>query len=82
MMIYEKYRKKPPIVEAIQYTGDPQEIMYFVGHDLKITKDKSLLGMERIIKINDWIIKDKQGEIQIINSNTFEGDYELIRKER
>jgi len=44
-----KYRKKPVVVEAIQWTGNLEEIRNFVGNDL-IEECVELLDIKRELK--------------------------------
>lgn len=88
-----KYRKKPVVIEAIQYTGDNElEIKKFVGDDLIIEpqitnqgfipkwveiKIKTLEG-DMTANIGDYIIKGVNGEFYPCKPNVFEKTYELV----
>ena len=81
----KKYRKKPVVIEAIQYNGDNyNEISNFTGN-------KSLLGLKQsneiiistlegnmIVSIGDYIIKGIKGEFYPCKPDIFEQTYELV----
>ena len=81
-----KFRKKPLIVEAIQYTGNNgTKILHFINPNLP--KDATAFGgtietLEGImqVKIGDWIIRGIKGEIYPCKPDIFEKTYELINK--
>lgn len=92
-----KYRKKPVIVEAIQYKEDNlQEIMDFVGPSLRV--DGSCSAAETGMKIRhdvyihtlegdmhvdylDFVIKGVHGEFYPCKPNIFEKTYEPVADE-
>ena len=81
----KKYRKKPVVIEAIQYNGDNyNEISNFTGN-------KSLLGLKQsneiiintlegnmIASVGDYIIKGIKGEFYPCKPDIFEQTYELV----
>ena len=80
-----KYRKKPVIIEAIQYTGDNyKEICDFVGKELM----KSMINPSEILietlegyhiaSVNDFIIKGVKGEHYPCKPDIFGKTYEKI----
>lgn len=80
-----KYRKKPVIVEAIQFTGTNQDdiIKFTNGHALKslpILETVKIQTMEGLMtaKKGDWIIKDVKGEFYPCDSDIFALRYEVI----
>ena len=89
------FRKKPVIIEAIQWTGNNlQEIIAFLG-DSNIQNDKnhyleeSRLPGGLIIKtlegehqaaIGDWIIKGVQGEHYPCKPDVFDATYEPVNQ--
>lgn len=87
----KKYRKKPIVVEAIQWTGkNVEEIESFVG--LKLKKVMSLfvkgeislliiptLEGEHEASIRDWIIKGIKGEFYPCKPDIFEATYEEVK---
>jgi hypothetical protein len=81
-----QYRKKPVVIEAIQYTGNNyKEICEFVGKELR----KPMIQYEpfeilietlegnMIAKVNDFIIKGVHGEFYPCKPDIFEKSYEL-----
>lgn len=79
-----KYRKKPVIVEAIQWNGENiVEISKFIMES-GFYKDghffiKTLEG-EMIARKGDYIIKGAKGEIYPCKPDIFEMTYELIKE--
>src|SRR5690606_633802 len=77
----KKYRKKPVVVEAIQWTGDnTSEIMKWIG-DKAYFRDtlyiKTLEGDHRA-SVGDYIIKGIKGEFYPCKPDVFEKTYELV----
>lgn len=79
-----KYRRKPIIVEAIQYTGDNKtEIMEFThgeAHPLNEFEKLMVLRVGRV-KAGDWIVKHNFDMIFSIPDDTFEDNYETVIEE-
>lgn len=85
-----KYRKKPVIIEAIQWDGNnAKEIMNFCTCDYSTISSESgfLKDAELIIhtlegdmkaSVGDYIIKGVQGEFYPCKPNIFEETYELV----
>lgn len=82
-----KYRKKPTIIEAIQYIGSKSailiefpdiQILGFIDTDLII---KTLEG-NKICNMGDYIIKGSKGEFYICREDIFEATYENVYSER
>ena len=78
-----KYRKKPIVIEAVQFgLLNQEEIEEFVGGDLGRDGDGNnvIATLEGAMKvsINDWIIKDIQGEFYPVKPDIFEETYELV----
>lgn len=89
-----KYRKKPVIIEAIQWTGNTMEIIQFCGNkcsynvnDTSWRAGKGIPHEELIIHTlegdvvasrNDCIIKGINGEFYPCKPDIFEKTYELI----
>lgn len=76
-----KYRKKPVIVEAIQYTGDNIEEIKDFCKDCSVLFDSLIIfTLEGRMKasINDYIIKGVNGEFYPCKPDVFEKTYELI----
>jgi len=84
-----KYRKKPVVVEAVQWTGENHtEIVRFVTHDGKRLAAFSLCEMyiktlegDMIAAPGDWIIKDVNGEFYPCKPDIFEKTYERMEED-
>lgn len=81
----KKYRKKPVVIEAVQYTGfNIDEINSFMNgkqvfdahHRKFIYCEDDHKGYE--LKIGYWLIKDEDGEFYPCKPDIFEQTYELI----
>lgn len=86
-----KYRKKPVVVEAIQYTGKNKEecekfagkslifdIIYLLDHiTMPEVKIKTLEGDMRVHE-GDYIIRGIEGEFYSCRPDIFEKSYELV----
>lgn len=82
-----KYRKKPVVIEAVQYNGNNLgEITAFVGVEMWFNSMhnypfiKTLEG-EMKININDFIIKGIKGEFYPCKPDIFAETYEAIKGE-
>ena len=82
-----KYRKKPVIIEAIQFTGsgnNPQKILdwspdiQWNAPDIMIIKT---LEGEMTAQLGDYIIKGVKGEFYPCKPEIFEQTYEQVTKE-
>ena len=82
-----KYRKKPVVIEAVQWTGDNGEEIYnFCGNYAKFaTSDLGLgkLGIETLegfmeASTGDYIIKGVKGEYYPCKPDVFEKTYERV----
>lgn len=80
-----KYRKKPVVIEAVQWTGSMAQVVALVGHDLP-TYGEGRNGSLRIAtlegdhecRMGDWIIKGVNGEFYPCKPDIFEATYELV----
>jgi hypothetical protein len=79
-----QYRKKPVVIEAVQYTGNPgsvSEIRKFVGDDLGFKTNgpyiRTLEG-EMTIMLGDYVIKGVNGEFYPCKPDIFEKTYEAV----
>ena len=88
-----KYRKKPVVIEAIQWTGNTTEIKEFCGNNCSYNVDdsawkvgKGIPHEELVIhtlegdmkaRRNDYIIKGINGEFYPCKPDIFEKTYEL-----
>ena len=79
-----KYRKKPVVIEAIQWTGkNPLEISAWANKRFSRTRDNYLiietLEGSHYAKKGDWIIKGVKGEFYPCKPNIFEMTYEKVK---
>jgi hypothetical protein len=80
-----KYRKKPVVIDAIQFKGDNWEKMgEFIGQKASLAKKYgepvlliNTLEGEMRADINDWIIKGVKGEFYPCKPDIFQQTYEL-----
>lgn len=82
-----KYKKKPIIIEAVQFTGDNfEECCKFVGtQNLNdgTSEDEKYIGISTLegdhnTSVGDYIIKGVQGEFYPCKPDIFEATYELV----
>ena len=80
-----KYRKKPVVIEAIQWTGkNKDEIRSFVGKSLDYlatTNVVRIITLEGLMgaNIGDYIIKGVNGEFYPCKPDIFEKTYEKVK---
>ena len=78
----KKYRKKPVIIEAVQYTGPNfDEIEAFVKGDAEFRDGKLLIAtLEGPLNASpqDWIIKGVKGEFYPCKPDIFAATYEEV----
>jgi len=78
-----KYRKKPVVIEAEQWTGNNKNILNFTngtaapleGHDIIIIPTQ--YG-DMWAELGDWIIKGVDDKLYVVKINVFEETYELV----
>lgn len=80
-----KYRKKPVVIEAMQYTGNNyNKVCDFVGKKLDKYDSKlpsliiETLEGNHMASIGDYIIKGVQGEFYPCKPDIFEQTYEVV----
>lgn len=84
-----KYRKKPIVIEAMQYTGDYDSfciIQDFVGSAFipyAMNEDSRTVGIKTLegnmtANVNDYIIKGVNGEFYPCKPDIFEKTYEKV----
>lgn len=79
-----KYRKKPVVIEAIQYTDNDYGTLAAIGSmGLKpIFKDNNFiiptLEGDHVASIGDYIIKGVNGEFYPCKPDIFEKTYEMV----
>ncbi len=77
-----KYRKKPVVIDAVQWTGDnTEDVQSFIG-DFGYVKgmyvDIGTLEGLMVASIGDYIIKGIKGEVYPCKPDIFEATYELV----
>ncbi len=80
-----KFRKKPVVIEAVQFTGDNDlEIAAFTGEDNADPNPDDpkwyIYTLEGVMTadVGDWIIKGVQGEFYPCKPDIFEQTYEEV----
>lgn len=80
----KKYRKKPVVIEAIQFNGDNvEEIREFIGvpfEKCEITREYWIPTLEGLhaARKDDWIIKGIKGEFYPCKPDIFKATYEAV----
>lgn len=77
-----KYRKKPLIIEAIQYNGDIHTLLGFgvpvIQNFLEDAPEIETLEGDMTISHGDYIIKGIKGEFYPIKEDIFLASYEAV----
>ena len=77
-----KYRKKPVVIDAVQYTGaNFNDIEEFVGGDAEFREGQLVVAtLEGPLRASpgDWIIKGVKGEFYPCKPNIFALTYETV----
>lgn len=81
-----KFRKKPVVIEAVQYTVETcREAHAFLGYGHPRPDDACGLGIEietmegtMVVSAGDWIIKGVNGEFYPCKPDIFEKTYEPV----
>lgn len=80
----KKYRNKPVVIEAVQWTGDNEREIYDFGVSYSVARSGRLvidtLEGEMLASVGDYIIKGVQGEFYPCKPDIFEATYEAVRK--
>lgn len=78
-----KFRKRPLVIDAIQYKGNFEEAarftgnkVYHIGNSELYIYIRSLEGDHKCMR-NDWIIKGVKGEFYSCKNDIFEQTYEI-----
>jgi hypothetical protein len=74
-----KFRKKPVVIDAVQFQGNFDEIELFVGGDAEFRDGELVIAtLEGPLHASDgdWIIKGVQGEFYPCKPDIFEATYE------
>lgn len=85
-----RYRKKPVVIEAVQWTGDLVEMMKgmldwpagpvqtdlipAVGPELYVRTSEGMMRAD----VGDWIIRGVEGELYPCKPSVFEKTYEAV----
>ena len=83
-MSVRKFRKKPVVIEAIQYVGgNKQEIIDFTKGQASVNTCYSYLTIPTLegnheADVSDWIIKGIRGEFYPCKPDIFEATYEEV----
>lgn len=90
-----KFRKKPVVIEAIQWNGDAHStlmIEQFVGQSLSLKENPNGTVADRYFLMiptlespheanaGDWIIKGVKGEFYPCKPDIFEATYDLVEE--
>jgi hypothetical protein len=79
-----KYRKKPVVVEAVQFTGDNvQEIGHFAGFNARVVGREKRLQISTLegpltVSPGDYVIRGVSGEFYPCKPDVFEQTYEPV----
>ena len=83
-----KFRKKPIVIEAIQWDGKSETVLEIDGlsDDTIVLLNSQRLGIptkegDMVASFGDWIIKGIEGEIYPCKPNIFDATYELVEDE-
>ena len=82
-----KYRKKPVVIEAVQWTGENlKEVLDFMKWRNASHDDVGGLVIHTLegthsARVGDWIIKGVQGEFYPCKPDIFEQTYDLAKIE-
>lgn len=80
----KKYRKRPIVIEAVQFNGNFDEIEAFVGGDAEFREGELLVAtLEGPLHASpgDWIIKGVRGEFYPCKPDIFMATYEEVKDE-
>jgi len=80
-----RYRKKPVVIDAVQFTGDLTAIQNFVGDTvISLAGDNNIVipTLEgcHLAKRGDYIIRGIKGEYYPCKPDIFEATYELVNE--
>jgi len=78
-----KFRKKLIYIEAIQFTGNDEEIMEFCpnARDPEDTKPNLVIPTlegDMLVSLGDWVVKDDKDEFHPCKPDIFEQTYEAV----
>lgn len=83
-----KFRKKPVVIEAIQFDGNNAlQVFEFTGDAAASSKHGSMSGLCIVTRegtmtasVGDWIIKGVKGEFYPCKPDIFEATYERVEE--
>lgn len=78
-----KFRKKPVVIDAVQFTGNFDEAEAFVGGDAEFRNGELIIAtLEGPLHASpgDWIIKGIKGEFYPCKPDVFEKTYEPVEQ--
>lgn len=83
-----KYRKKPVVIEAVQYTGNNINELWdvFGAGEIYGPTEKNLdpfintLEGTMTVSVNDYVIKGVQGELYPCKPDIFEATYDKVEE--
>ena len=78
----KNYKKKPVIIQALQWTGNNyEEVDSFVGSNYEFSGDEVIIHTsdkgDMTARPGDYIIKGSRGEFYPCKEDIFENTYEL-----
>jgi len=77
----KQYRKKPVVIEALQFCGNFDELEDWIGGDAEFRDGELLIAtLEGPLRAapNDYIIKGIKGEFYPCKPDIFEASYEEV----
>ncbi len=86
-----KFRKKPVVIEAVQYTGKSachKELLRVFGREfMEVTTSVPMLVVRTLegdmrANVGDWIIKGIKGEFYPCKPDIFEATYEPVKDDK
>ena len=78
-----KFRKKPVVIEAVQFTGNDAECLAFCPIARDPVDDRANLVIptlegDMLVSMGDWIIKGVKGEFYPCKPDIFDATYEQV----
>jgi hypothetical protein len=81
-----KFRKKPVVIEAVQFTGrNDEEVLAFVGENaFDPNSDRPTIVIctlegDMTTEVGDWVIRGVKGEHYPCKPDIFEATYEEVK---
>jgi len=77
-----KYRKKPIVIEAVQWNGHNFEELKLLGVKYEYEDHLVIPTLEGDMRagVGDWIIKEVKGEMYPVRNDIFQETYEKVEK--